>query len=233
MNLVVIWVSSFRRTWSSSQHPRQHLKGNTVRCRPRFPQGQEELTNAQCSAIRIKPQSSPGHIHQIMQRGQDMAVFTMAHSYRKSRKSLPMEISTCWPRRHSKKSEPSLPRGLWQESSQSSASKLSSMPCVLSKNFHTESSIPITPQDSIKMIGKNRPGFLAWQPKYTVPQGESGLTGISRDCDVFLESSWGQRKQCHQMAPPRKHWGDAQECLLWHGLSLEGRDGSTSSWCLG
>lgn len=34
-------------------------------------------------------------VHQIMQRRQDRTVFTITHSYRKSRKSLPKETLTC------------------------------------------------------------------------------------------------------------------------------------------
>lgn len=130
-------------------------------------------------------------IHQIIQGRQDMAVFTMAHSYWKSRKSLPKETPTCWPYHCSKKPEPPLPRGLRQESFQSSASELSSTLCVLSNDFHTESSIPITPQDSIKMLGKKRPSFLARQPKHTVPQGEMGWLGSipSQDFKKMMEKS--------------------------------------------
>ena len=47
-----------RGPWSSLKGPRQHLKGNTVRCRPGFPRGQEP-TNGRCSAIGIQPQNCP------------------------------------------------------------------------------------------------------------------------------------------------------------------------------
>lgn len=63
------------------------------------------------------------------------------------------------------------PRGLREESFLGAASELPPTLCALSKNFHTQNPVPVTPQDSIKMIGKYRPSFLARQPKNTVPQG--------------------------------------------------------------
>lgn len=82
------------------------------------------------------------------------------------------------------------------------------------------------------MIGKNRPGFLAGQPEHTVPQGEAGWLG-SRRRWRRRESSWGQQEQRHRTVLPRKHWGDAQECPLRHGLSWEGRGRAHASLTLG
>lgn len=149
------------------------------------------------------------HIYQIMQRRQEMAAFTMAHSCWKTRKSLPKETSTCWPYCHSKKLEAPLPSGLWQESSQSSASELSPVLCVLSKSFHTESPIPITPQDSIKMIGKNRPGFLAGQPEHTAPRGEAGWLGSLVVVTSPRRAAEGSRssviRRCYQESTGEMH----------------------------
>lgn len=172
-------------------------------------------------------------IHQIIQGRQDMAVFTMAHSYWKSRKSLPKETPTCWPYHCSKKPEPPLPRGLRQESFRSSASELSSTLCVLSNDFHTESSIPITPQDSIKMLGKKRPSFLARQPKHTVPQGEMGWLGSL----AVVTSSWRDAEGsgssvislCYQESAGEEH-GSAH-CNM--GFPGKGGGGFTSPWHLG
>lgn len=196
-----------------------------MRCRPAFPQEQEKPTNADYIATEIKPRA----VRQIMHRRQEWLVFTMAHSYLKSTKSLPGQHSPIGHPPCSKKPEPTLPRGLGQESFRSSASKLSSILCVLSKNFHTESSLPITPGDNIKMIGKNRPSFLVGQPKHTVPQGERRLIGISRGCDVFLESSGGRWEQCHQTGLPRKPRGEKHmRACCDMGFPGKGEGASTS-----
>ena len=57
-NLVGIWKSSLRGRANSLKDPRWYLKGHTVRCKPLFPEGQEEPTDGDHSAVGIKPQSS-------------------------------------------------------------------------------------------------------------------------------------------------------------------------------
>ena len=46
-----------QRHSKQSEGPQGHLKGHTVRCKPQFPEGREELTNGDHSATGIKPQS--------------------------------------------------------------------------------------------------------------------------------------------------------------------------------
>ena len=111
------------------------------------PRDRENQQNGDHPATGMKPRnSSPMCSPNTMQRSQEVAVLTTSHSYWKSRKSLSKETPTCWPSQGSKKPEPSLPRGLGQESFRISGSKPSSILRVLSKDFHTAGSFQLHPE---------------------------------------------------------------------------------------